>query len=391
MRPLALYSALFVSYFGDYCSLIGLFELAKRFGGSHHVIALYILYSLPPLLFFIFSSVWARHQKRPGHQLAAFSFAGVAVLSSLFFASTFAHILVAAFALGIIKQAGRVLVNTFIKRNFAADRASKIVSNTVTIRYFIMVFGGALGAYLGGIGQFNTIFAIDALSFLVAGIAFLFCKEASPPDDSNVSATNERRLPAFGRMVILFGAIPLLWCIGASMHTGLFMAVEYPLLTSELGVATSLIGIVWTGHIIGTLLAQVASQRILERMPLRNIVVVGSLFQILGFGSIGMLGSSIAGVTLQMTAAVFWLVFTEILSSSHLMKVSTTENYPMHNILFRTLDMAMQFIAQFLPITLLAGFSLAEANALFAGSMIAFLALSSVTIVLTRPPSGGMR
>lgn len=362
--------ALGITYFGDYCSLIGLMEYAKHFGASDKVVSIFIAYCLPPFAMSLVANKWAQRQKHPEKQMAVFSLLGAISGLSLLYTFSYWHVLLVTLVLGFVKEATQLLVNVYIKFNFAEEESKRAVNNIVTTRFFIMVFGGSLGAYLGGLNLFDSIFMIDAGTFLVAGTIFYFLKSEAPLlKQSPVLSPSLWR--GSWEMIFVFGSLPFVWVTLAALGIGSFMGLEYPLITTEFQIAPKFMGIIYFWHVLGALLARKVGQRLLAGQNLVRNIIFFNFLLILSFGLVGVFGKWLLLVGLQVGVIAFFMVLTEVIAGFYLMKQSSKEIYPFYNLYFRIANRLGLFVGSVVPLVLLNYYSLFVTNILFNIQLVA--------------------
>ncbi len=376
--------ALGITYFGDYCSLIGLMEYAKRFGGSDKVVSIFVVYGLPPLIMSLVANKWAQKQQHPEKQLAIFSLVGAISGLSLLHTISYAHVLLVTFLLGFVKETTLLLVNVYIKFNFSEDEAKHSINNIVTTRFFIMIFGGVLGSYLGDINMFNWVFLIDAGTFFVAGTIFYFLqsKVHSLPQETKTPSLIKGTLG----MINAFETLPFLWSMLAVLGIGFYMGIEYPLITTEFHIAPKLIGAVWVWYIIGSLAARKAGQHLLNGQNLPSKNIFSNLLLIVSFGLMGIFGKQLLLIGFQVGIIAFFMVLSEVIGSYYLMKQSTKEIYPFYNMYFRITNRFGRLIGSIMPLILLKYYSLFTSNIIFSTLLLAL----GGTLFLIRKMISGM-
>ena len=357
-------AALLITYFGDYCSLIGLYEFAKRFGSSNKVAGIYAAYCIPPLVMFLLSKQWARHQHRPTLQLGLVSGTGAIAVMSLLWATSYTYVLIVTFLLALTKESVQVLTNVYIKYQYSPEQAKKIVGDIVSSRFFVMVFGRSLGAYLGGLSRFDIVFGLDAATYIISGILFYhLTTTAAHANAVNSAPALQHR--ALSKMMATFQWIPWLWITSAAIAMGAFMGIEYPLITTQLGVPTKLIWAIWAGHAVGALCARPLVSVLLRAPQLSTRIMIFALLQVIAFGLVGMWHPTVVFVSAQIGIAAFMMVLLESLANYHLMHRSSKEDYPLYNLMYRIMYRLSIFIGALAPLALLARFSLIEANQIF--------------------------
>ena len=319
--------ALLVTYFGDYCSLIGIMEFAKVFGSSDKVVLIFTIYCLPPLIMSFVANKWAQHQQMPNKQIALFSAAGAIGGLSLLHTLSYWHVLVIVLLLGFVKEATQLLVNVYVKFNFSEEDSKKAVNNIVTSRFFIMVFGGSLGAYLGEIHRYDLIFITDALTFLIAGVIFYFLKSKTFVVPQNGQTTSTSFWLGMRELIIVFESASFLWVTLAAMGIGSFMALEYPLITTEFAISPRLMGFIYFWHVLGALLARRIGKELLHRDNIPKLIILFSCLLIGSFGLVGIFGTNLMIVGVQIGFIALLMVIGEVLSNFYLMKKSSKEIY----------------------------------------------------------------
>ncbi|MBI2343386.1 MAG: hypothetical protein HYV02_03475 [Deltaproteobacteria bacterium] len=357
-------SALFVTYFGDYCSLIGLYEFAKRFGSNGKVVAVYVAYCIPPLLMFVFSRYWVARQRYPARQLVGLSVVGMCAVLSLLKATVYPHVLVVALVLACIKESVQILVNVHVKQRYPSETAKKIVADVVAIRFFIMVFGGSLGAYLGGVGRFDLVFLIDAATYLIAAVTFYLLQSNGAAVCVPTETGPQLQGAQMTRMVHTFGLLSWFWVMVSALGVGAFMGIEYPLLTTGLGISPTLIWVIYIGHVLGTLLARKVVARLLHLSVLMSAIILSSAILIVAFGSVGAFGTGLLLMSVQIGLVAFVMVILETLSNYHLMRRTAQQQYPLYNLQYRILYRLAIFLGALMPLFLLKRYSLVTTNAL---------------------------
>ncbi len=341
--------ALLVTFFGDYCSLIGLMEYAKHFGGNAEVVSIFVAYCIPPLVMALCTNTWSRHQRFPLIQAAIFCLLGALSISSLHWTISYLHILLVTLLVGLTKEAVMLLVNVHVKFTYPENQQKQAVNDIVTIRFFIMVFGGALGGYLGEIYRFDMVFLTDAVTYTIAGAIFLTfrAKYTSIPEAGNIrgrSTTGPQRLTE------RFGVLPLWSMLCGGLGIGSFMALEYPLLTTEMGILPRYMGIIYFWHVLGALCARKMAGRLLNTSSLAMRICWASLGLLITFGVVGIAGNHLLIIGFQIGLIAFFMVITEVISSCHLMLQSNHNNYPRLNLQFRILNRLAVFGGSFVPL-----------------------------------------
>ena len=338
-------------------------EFAKRFGASDKVVSIYIAYCLPALLMSIFANKWAQRQQHPEKQMAFFALIGAIGGLSLLHTVSYSQILIVTALLGFVKEATQVLVNVYIKFNFAENEAKKAINNITATRFFIMVFGGALGGYLGGRNLFSVVFMIDAGTFFIAGLIFYSLKPTS-----DLKIVEEQNLSPFTfsqgmfRMILTFSVTAFVWFTLAEIATGSFYGMEYPLITTEFQIAPKMLGFIWCWHVIGTILSRITSQTLLDSNNLKQKVILTNMFFILCAAMLGVFGKSILAVGLQIGLLAFINVSQEVFSNFHLMKESSKTIFPFYNLYFRIVRQFALFVGSILPVFLLKRYSMISTN-----------------------------
>lgn len=364
-RGWALKIALLITFFGDYCSLIGIMEFAKQFGGSAKVVSIFIAYGLPSLALLLLTNIWSKHQQQPIRQLAAFYVLGAISISSLHWTVSYLHVLIVTILLGLVKETTHVLVNVHIKSTYPEKTAKGLVNDIVTTRFFIMVFGGALGGYLGEIGRFDAVFLIDAASFIVAAGLFLIMH--ATPKLTPASTTDTEKLTVMGGLGNIgrtFRSIPLTWIVLSAVGIGSFMALEYPLITTDLRILPRYMGAIYAWHVGGALLARAVGRRLLKAESLLPRLCTASICLIIAFGVVGVWGPHLALVGFQIGCIAFFMVLTEVLASCTLMTKTAVARYPHANLCFRIIQRSGLFAGSFIPLALVGHISLSTTNLL---------------------------
>lgn len=356
--------ALLITYFGDYCSLIGLMEYAKHFGSSDKVLSIFIVYCFPPLIMSLIANKWAQNQKHPEKQMALFSILGAISGLSLLHTISYWHVLLVTLILGFVKEGTQLLVNVFIKFNFTEEDSKRVVNNIVTTRFFIMVFGGSLGGYLGGINRFDLVFIIDAATFLIAGIIFYLLNT-----QAHLMQQAKTLSLSFWKgnhdMISTFGLHPFVWVILAGLGIGSFMGLEYPLITTEFDIAPKLIGVIYFWHVLGALLARKFGKTMLNKPNLVQTIIFYNFLLIVSFGLVGLFGKGLLLVGLQIGIIAFLMVLTEVCASFYLMKQSSKEVYPFYNLYYRVANRFSLLVGSIVPLVMFGYFSLFATNMIF--------------------------
>lgn len=367
--------ALLITYFGDYCSLIGIMEYAKLYGGSDKVVSIFIAYCFPAVLMALFGSRWASKQHRPSKQLSFFCLLGVCAVLSLLSTINYWHILFVSLVLGFIKETTILLVNVYIKNNFNAEESKHVLNDIVSIRFFIMVFGGSLGGYLGGINRFDLVFFIDATSYILAGLSFFklalsekYLKEIIKPLSSSFKGSL--------KMIQHFGQVPFIWVMLACLGIGSFMALEYPLITTQLGISPKFMGFIYFWHVLGAIFARNIGKNILRKNDLSFSILISSALLLFAFAMVGVFGASLVLVGIQVGVVAFFMVINEVLSSYHLMSKSSQEEFPHYNIHFRIYNRFSRFLGSLIPLLFFIKFDLLTTNIYFNVLLLCFGFLS---------------
>ena len=369
ISPLFLRLALLISYFGDYCSLIGIMEFTKRFGASDKVVSVFIAYCIPSLIMLFIANRWANHQENPSKQISLFCLIGAVTVCSLFAAKTYLHVIVVMLVLGFVKESILILVNVYIKKNFEGDEMKRTINDVVTIRFFIMIFGGSLGGYLGAVQRFDLVFLIDATSFMIAGVVFYFIQTA-PQKRQSQPQQMKLRLKGIIEMAKTFGWPPLSWMTLAAFGVGSFMALEYPLITTELGLSPKLMLFIYTGHIIGALVARKITAKFLNWKNYELLLIIIAITLIIAFGTVGLFGSALTLISAQIGVIALFMVTSEVLANYHLMAKSSHDIYPHYNLYYRITYRFTFFLGALAPLILFSKFGLFKGNLIVNGNLL---------------------
>jgi predicted MFS family arabinose efflux permease len=361
MKNILIRLSLLISYFGDYCSLIGMMELAKRFGQSDKVVSIYTAYCIPPLLMLLIANKWAANQRRPAFQMGLFCLVGVVATLSMLVANHYLHLILVTVVLGFVKESIMLLMNVYIKHTHDSDGIKTALRDIVSIRFFIMVFGGSLGGFLGEINRFDLVFGIDAASYLFAGICFLSLNHISRYS-SDHSSSVKINLTFTQELSKKIGLVPFLWIILSTIGIGSFMGLEYPLITTDLGILPRFMGIIYAGHLVGVLVSQRISNRLLSKENLYASLIVLACFLILSFGLVGVFGHSLWLLSAQIGLVAFCMVALEIHVSYWLMHRCSQAEYAHFNLLYRVIYKICLFIGSLLPLFVISGFGLQAIN-----------------------------
>lgn len=364
MKERILKIALGISYFGDYCSMMGLMEFAKSFGGSDKVIAVTIGYFIPPLLMALFARNWANTKVKVKHQFFIAAMLGALCSVSLLFATSFAHVFLAAVTLGLIKAVLMTLMKLFIKREISEERAGKVLNHLVTIRYIVMVFGGTFGASVANAGYPNVVFGLDALSFLCAAALIMSLREESTVQEEKADEdkTHPLALSRLRGMVATYGMVPLAWTLAAFIALGSFVGLEYALFTNELGINPRYIGIAWIGHLVGSIVGGRYGNKLVERTQLSGVVTGISFLKLVGLSLVGVFGGNLGVIAIQMACLAVVQMLCESISGAHLMKQTTQEEFKHYNISFSVFLQTALFVGSAIPLVLAKSFSLLSIN-----------------------------
>jgi hypothetical protein len=170
-------------------------------------------------------------------------------------------------------------------------------------------------------------------------------------------------------------AVVLVTCIGANS----FMALEYPILTTELGVAPSKLFIVYLGHIFGAIIAGKVgeSKWVVEQSHTRSYALAVMLC--LSYAFIGLGSNNMVWISFQLGICAFLLPLFETHYSSVLMN-NATRNYASQNLSLNFLIEMGNLIGSSMPLLLIGSMSSISANRVLQFGVIGVIILMGLLL-----------
>ena len=314
-----------LTYFADYALLISLLQTAASFGSYWHQCLLYSIFSAPPVLMLHLSNFLERRKAsqlallRISFALATFVFMLAALTTHLNLVVLSAEI----FLLALFKQLIQNFGYSFLKRSADSSlEQNHVLSNLISSRYLLMIFGASVGGYLAAHGSHLAVCWIY-VGFYVTGLIFacLIPKQIEIVDSLNVEdESGEKLVGVLGPPTVVAAGCYFL-------AYGSFRALEYPLLTKEFGISPIWVGFAFGGYILGGLLSRLVTYRFLNgHVPGRATLTLCLGLPLL-FGSVGFPSQSLPWITAQLAMCALALSLGEFALSSMLMRASRTKSY----------------------------------------------------------------
>lgn len=367
ISKLALYIAVSLAYTGEYNALIAVLEHARQLGGASHAVTFYLIYCVPAVILLIFSAVWEGAFTKSKKYLPAVFAGSALIIASFANADHVWSIILCVFLISLFRQWTRALTLTLIQSSFEGKERNTITSQIISLRFVVMIIGATIGGYLGERQLFSISLLINAACYLAAGVAMAIAirhiKEpiqSAPEIETKQSFMNkiiEGSIGLNSSMGISLLAAVLIACVGANA----FMALEYPILTSELGVPPSKLFAIYLGHILGALLAGKVgeSKWITEHSHGRSYLLAALLC--LSYAFVGVGSNNMAWISFQLGICAFLLPLFETHYSSILMS-NAKRNYASQNLTLNFLIEMGNLLGSALPLLLLSSMTSLNSN-----------------------------
>ncbi|MEZ4816113.1 MAG: MFS transporter [Bdellovibrionota bacterium] len=364
---IALYTAVSLAYAGEYNALIAILEHARQLGGASHAVIFYLIYCIPAVILLVVSGVWKSAFTKSKEYLPLVFAGSALVITSFVKAEQVGVVILCVFLISMFRQWTRALTLSLIQSYFVGKERNSITSQIISLRFVVMIVGATIGGYLGERQLFSLSLLVNAFCYLGAAAAMLVVTrrlgEPACIEEESLNSTgffkriSEGLLGLRNSIGISLFAVVLITSVGVNA----FMALEYPILTSDLGVAPSKLFLVYFGHILGAVIAgRVGGAKwVAEQSHGRSYIL--AVLLCLSYAFIGFVSNNMIWISFQLGICAFFLPLFETHYSSVLMN-NATRNYPSQNLTLNFFVEMSNLLGSALPLLLLVSMTSIDAN-----------------------------